>query len=47
MTLYVTKLTDKLEDITPLDAEFDGVRIRLWKEDHRLLAIAGDKEASQ
>ena len=46
MTLYVTKLTDKLEDITPLDAEFDGVRIRLWKEDNRVLALAKDAESS-
>lgn len=42
MTLYVTKLTDKLEDITPLDAEFDGVGIRLWKEDDRFFGLASD-----
>jgi len=42
MTLYVTKLTDKLEDITPLAAEFDGVRIRLWKEDDRFFSLASD-----
>lgn len=46
VTLYVTKLTDQLEEITPLDAEFDGVRIQLWKEDNRVLALAKDAESS-
>ncbi len=45
LTLYVTKLTDELEGITPLNAEFDGVQIRLWKENGRFFALAGYKEA--
>jgi hypothetical protein len=44
LTLYVTKLTAELENITPLDAEFAGLRIRLWKEDDRLFGLAGDQE---
>jgi len=47
VTVYVTKLTEALEDLTPLDTDFDGVRIRFRKENGRFLAIAGSKGASQ
>ncbi len=42
LTLYVTKLTKKLGGLTPLDAERDGVPIRLWQENGRFFALAGD-----
>lgn len=45
LTLYVTKLTDELEGITPLNTELDGVQIRLWKENGRFFALAGYKKA--
>jgi anti-sigma factor RsiW len=43
LTLYVTHLTDELERIDPLDANFDGVHIRLWQENGRFFALARDR----
>ena len=41
LTLYVTDLTETLDDIGPGGRVFDGVRIRLWTEDSRFFALAG------
>lgn len=41
-TLYVTRLTPQLEGLLPLDGRHEGVPIRLWAEEGRVFALAGE-----
>ncbi len=43
LTLYVTPLTEVLARLTPLESEREGVWIRLWDEDGRFFALAGER----
>jgi len=40
MTLYQTRLSETLEELTPGAATVDGVTVRLWQEDGLFLALA-------
>lgn len=41
-TLYVTPLTEALEPMVPLEQNYDQVSIRLWRDNGRFFALAGD-----
>ena len=40
LTLYVTRLTEELADIAPMDRALDEVHIRLWQDNGRLFGLA-------
>ena len=43
-TLYVTRASDRLDVVAPAEATHEGVAIRLWTEESRLFALAGDED---
>jgi hypothetical protein len=41
-TLYVAPLSENLRQVEPGTLEYEGVRVKLWKDDDRLFGLAGE-----